>query len=290
LADETTERRRLGRELRKARQAAKLTQAAVAEALGCGQAKVNKIENTLVEIDAKDLDRMLELYQPPADKAGEIRALAPRGRRRRRRTSLPPMSKEFAHLVEFEMDAVELLSLHSERIPGPLQAEQYVLRQSRSYARTTAGVVELLEHRRTRAEIFTMARPPRYRVILSESSLLRLPGGRSPDLELEQSEHLLGLAMAHEHIELHVLPFTAPAGYVGGDFVLAMFGGKAPDFGYLEYPGGAYLVNRPNRLAELRAHWDELCGHALSTSESLKFLNEVAENARREWHIRRDNS
>jgi transcriptional regulator with XRE-family HTH domain len=283
LADEATLRRRLGRELRKAREATKLTQRAVGVVLGCGQAKVNKIENTLVEIDPGELDTLLATYQVSADKADALRALAEEARRSRRRFTPLPMSPEFGHLSDLELNAAELFSLHSERIPGPLQSELYMLRQFQSYATTTQHLVELMERRRVRAQIFTTERPPRYRVVLSESSLLRMPGGRQPDLEVDQIEHLLNLINDHDQLDLRLLPFTAKSAFVGTDFVVARFDGEHADFAYFEYPGGACLVKPRKDLAALVKHWNELYDMALNRDDSIKFLYQLATDARRRW-------
>jgi hypothetical protein len=226
---------------------------------------------------------MLTIYQVPAEKADALRALADEGRRSRRRLTPLPMSPEFAHLSDLELNATELLSLHSERIPGPLQSELYMLRQFQAYAATTQDVVELMERRQARTQVFTTECPPRYRVILSESSLLRMPGGREPDLEVDQVEHLLNLINDYDRLELQLLPFTAKSTFVGSDFVVAQFGGDHPDFAYLEYFGGAFLVKSRKGLAALVKHWNELHEAALNRDDSIKFLHQLAVDARRRW-------
>jgi hypothetical protein len=158
-----------------------------------------------------------------------------------------------------------------------------MLRQFQSDATTTQDVVELMERRQARTQIFTTECPPRYRVILSESSLLRLPGGRQPDLEVDQIEHLLNLINDHDGLELHLLPFTAKSTFVGSDFVVAQFDGEMPDFAYLEYPGGATLVKPRKNLAALVKHWNELHEAALNRDDSIKFLHQLAADARRRW-------
>jgi transcriptional regulator with XRE-family HTH domain len=282
VADPAALRRRLGRELRKAREAAGLTQRAIAEVLGCGQAKINKIESTLAEIDPAELDLMLGSYRVDPAKADELRALGIECRRRGR-AGPPPMTPEFAHLSDLEQNATELLCLHSERIPGPLQSELYMLRQFRSQAFSTSDVVELVERRQARTALFTIDDPPRYRAILSESSLLRMPGGRQPDLEVDQIEHLLNLINTHARLEVRLLPFTATSAFVGTDFVLAQFDGEVPDFAYVEYPGGGTLVKARKTLAALLKHWNELHEAALGRDETIKFLDHMAGDARRRW-------
>ncbi|HEV8560790.1 MAG TPA: helix-turn-helix transcriptional regulator [Actinophytocola sp.] len=282
MADQAALRRRLGRELRKAREAAGLTQRAIGGVLGCGQAKINKIESTVAEIDPAELDLMLDAYRVSPGKADELRALAGESRRRGR-AGPPPMTPEFAQLSDLEQNATELLSLHSERIPGPLQSELYMLRQFGSQAFSTSDVVELVERRQARTTLFTVDNPPRYRAILSESSLLRMPGGRQPDLEVDQIEHLLTLVNAHAQLELRLLPFTATSAFVGTDFVLAQFDGEVPDFAYVEYPGGGTLIKARKNLTVLLKHWNELYEAALGRDETIKFLDQMAVDARHRW-------
>jgi len=264
-----------------------LTQRAIGEVLGCGQAKINKIESTLAEIDPAELGLMLDRYQVSAGKAEELRALASESRRRGR-TGPPPISPEFAYLSDLEQNATELLSLHSERIPGPLQSEMYMLRQFHSQAFSISDVVELVERRQARTALFTIDNPPRYRAILSESSLLRMPGGRQPDLEVDQIEHLLTLINTHAQLELRLLPFTATSAFIGTDFVLAQFSGEMPDFAYIEYPGGGTLVKARKNLSALLKHWNDLHEAALDRDGTIKFLDQMAVDARRRWQAARD--
>jgi hypothetical protein len=84
-----------------------------------------------------------------------------------------------------------------------------MLRQHQPDTGTTPGVVRLLSQRKARAQIFTIENPPRYRVILSESSLHRMPGGRSSELLVDQVEHMLTLIGCHQQLELQILTFSA---------------------------------------------------------------------------------
>jgi len=286
LVDRSTERRKLGRELRKARQAAGLTQSAVAKALRCGQAKINKIETTLVDVDPGELDTLLQAYQVSEDKAKTLRHLAARSRRVRRRLHPTLRSPEFAHLTDFEMDATELLCLHGERLPGPLQSELYMLRQFDAHTAAHEDVVELMRQQQTRAEIFDAEHPPRYRVILSEAFLYRMPGGQRYEVIVDQIEYLLKLIGTYDSLEVSLLPFGVDVPFVGTDFVLARFDGRERDFAYLEYPGGATLVKARDRLAALVEHWQELHQAALDRSASATFLRQFAEQTRHQWITR----
>jgi transcriptional regulator with XRE-family HTH domain len=271
--DPTARRRQLGRHLRKARELAKLTQHEVAKVLGCGQAKINKIESTLVAVRPDELEKLIELYQIPDDKAEELRRLADLDRR-----NAPPRGKgvgpwsAFTMLSDLEPVASEILCWYSERIPGPLQSESYMLHQHEPETLDSPKVLVLLRERRARAQLFELAEPPRYRVILSESALLRLPGGYSHDLMVDQIDHLLGLVGRFEHLELQILTFQAKVRYVDSDFVLLRFSDDQPDFAYQEYPGGARRHESRDEVNMFQQHWEVLQKAALSRAESEAFL------------------
>jgi transcriptional regulator with XRE-family HTH domain len=280
VANDATLRRQLGRELRKARTAAGLTQSAIAEILGCGQGKINKIETTLVAVSVGELDVMLEAYGVPQDKADELRGLAAQDRRQRRRHHLMT-SPAFEELSDRESDATEILCWHSERIPGPLQSEHYMFQQFHING-DTSDIVQLARQRKARTRVLTANNPPHYRVILSESSLHRMPGGRTPELVVDQAEHLLSCMRAFERLSLRILTFDAKLPYVDNDFVIVRFAAEE-DFVYIEYPGSAKLFNKPREISMFEEHWRELSEAALSTMDSVKFLDQLAEEHREKW-------
>jgi transcriptional regulator with XRE-family HTH domain len=285
VVNDATSRRQLGRELRKARTEAKLTQSAIAAILGCGQGKINKIETTLVAVSRAELELMLKAYQLPEDKADDLRRLAVHDRIRRRRNSVLT-SPAFEELSDRESDATEVLCWHSERIPGPLQSEHYMFQQFNTNA-GTYDVVQLARRRLARTRVFTVENPPHYQVILSESSLYRMPGGRSPELVVDQAEHLLTCMKSYARLTLRILTFDAPVPYVDSDFVVLRFNDE-DDFAYLEYPGGARILTKPKELAHFEEHWRELRDAALSTEDSMQFLDQLAEVHRAEWHKAHD--
>lgn len=282
MADEATERRRwqLGRELRKARVDAGMTQSVAAKVLDCRQGKINKIEKTLVAVNMAELNKLLDAYQVAAKKAAELRELAADDGHRSRPKS-EPRSLAFRKLSDLELDATEILCWHCEGIPGPLQSELYMLRQFHADAEPTSEVVQLIRQRVARTRIFTAEDPPLYRVVLSESSLHRMPGGRSPEMTLDQVEHLSTAIRNHEQLTLQILPFDAPIRYVHTDFVIVRFDGDEDDFTYVEYPGDARIIKD---ITEFEKHWRELRDAALSPDDSIKFLDRFAEETRAKWH------
>lgn len=264
----TTRRQLLGRRLRRARDAACLTQTAVAERLGCGQAKINKIETTLVGISPDELETLLDLYGVTGAEADELRELVARDLRAGpARTKFSTAMAAFAALSDLEAEAVEIRCWHGERIPRTLQSEAYVRKQHEHLSGDIDGV---LQQWRARTRLFTVPRPPRYRAVLSESSLHRLPRGWSPRLLTDQVLHLLSLT---SRVELRILPFDADIAFVETDFQILHFDNpRQPDFAYIEHPGGSAKYHKAAVLRKFDEHWQQLTDAALSPADSESFL------------------
>jgi transcriptional regulator with XRE-family HTH domain len=278
VVDKALIRRQLGRALRKARTDAGMTQVAIATKLGCTQGKINKIETTLVAVSPAELEIMLQEYQVSPAEAGKLRELLGDDNRHRSR-GVPLGPSAFEELSERELDAVKILSWHSERIPGPLHSEQYMLRQF-TVGLGIRDVTELIRRRQARAHIFTVDNPPSYQVILSESSLQRMPGGRSPSLVIDQAEHLQTLIKSYDRLTLRILTYDAKVPYVDTDFVLLRFERAEDDFAFIEYPAGSRKFTKPKELKLFEEHWQMLREAALSPDESLQFLDTLAAEQR----------
>lgn len=270
----TARRQRLGRLLRRARDAAQLTQEVVAVKLGCGQAKINKIETTLVAIGLPELEKLIELYDVPAAEAAELRALAELDQQDGpARTKFSPAVAAYDALSEVEPEAREIRCWHSERLPVPLQSEMYRLKQHEPLIEND-DVTWVLREREARTKVFTVANAPLYRVILSESSLHRMPGGRTTQMVVDQSGHLLTLMDEHDRLELRILPFDADIPYVDSDFQHLMFpdGSSHCEFVYIEYPGGSRKIRNTHELDQCREHWTALSAAALDVNDTREFL------------------
>jgi len=280
VSQPTARRRHLGRVLRKAREDAQLTQTAVAKELGCGQGKINKIETTLVAISIDELDKLIALYQVTEEKAGELRDLASQDQLDGpRRTNLSRAWSAFEQLRDLEQDASEIRCWHGERIPKPLQSEFYMLSQH-SERLPTAEVVQLVRQLEARARIFTVVNPPHYRVILSESSFLRMPGGPSLRLVIDQAEHLLNLMSRYHRFALRILTFQAAIPFVDTDFQIVRFAGDERDFAYTETAGGARAFEREDELKLFDAHWNDLCSAALDQDDTKNFLQKLVSDSK----------
>jgi transcriptional regulator with XRE-family HTH domain len=281
----TSRRRQLGNELRHARVAAGMTQQEVADLLGCGQGKINKIESGAVAVKMTDLKRMLETFAVSKAEADIMTELArssssQRGQWTGYRSAVPHWFRTFTDL---EPAAAEILSWHGERIPGPLQSEHYMLKQF-SEARAT-DVTALVRNRLERKQIFDLKKPPFYRFILGEGALRRMPGGPNPSVALDQVQHLLELEKRYPRTFIHVLPFDAKIPYVPNDFTIMRFSDATKDFVFVEHAAGGVYIDDETDFELFVDSWDRVRGPALERNETVDFLQRLVEQFRAELHF-----
>jgi transcriptional regulator with XRE-family HTH domain len=275
----TSRRRQLGNEIRRARLAAGMTQQDVAELLGCGQGKINKIETGAVSVKQSDLKQMLDAFgasRTEVEMMTELaRATGQRAQWSGYRSAVPHWFRTFTDL---EPAASEILSWHGERIPGPLQSEHYMLKQF-SEARAT-DVTALVRNRLERKQVFDLKRPPYYRFILGEAALRRMPGGPSPSVALDQVQHLLDLEQRYPKTFIHILPFDSRLPFVPNDFTIMRFSDATRDFVFVEHAAGGVYIEDEGDFELFVDAWDRLRGAALERGETADFLDKLAQDLR----------
>lgn len=256
-----------------------MTQHAAASALDCKQPKINKIENTQVAITEKDLTRLLAVYGVPDEERSRIRRLA---------AAITPgasassaSNNAYLQMLELEPEADEILSLHREGIPSLLQSQHYMLTQYQ-YAGNPTDPTILFASQQERMAIFggdSLLR--RYRIVLSESSLRRMPGGHNPVLMIDQAEHLLRLADEYTQLSIQVATFAARIPYFPSDLTILRFAGRHRDFVYLESGAGhGQKLAGANTVADQEDCWRMVHEAALSVDDTTKYLNNLATDAR----------
>jgi transcriptional regulator with XRE-family HTH domain len=275
----TSRRRQLGNEIRRARMAAAMTQQDVAELLGCGQGKINKIETGSVSVKLSDLKQMMEAFEVSRTKADMMTELAStsgqRGQWSGYRSAVPQWFRMFTDL---EPAATEILSWHGERIPGPLQSEHYMLKQFNA-ARAT-DVTSLVRNRAERRQVFDLRRPPFYRFILGEAAFRRIPGGPSASVALDQVEHLIELEKLYPRTFVHILPFESRLSFVPNDFTIMRFSADTKDFVFVEHAAGGIYIEDEGDFELFVDAWDRLRGAALERGETVEFLEKLTQEFR----------
>ncbi|ONI76085.1 hypothetical protein ALI144C_35905 [Actinosynnema sp. ALI-1.44] len=246
--------------------------------LGCGQGKINKIETRGIEIKLDELEKLIGILQPDDETADWMRSIARRWKDAKSGRSSNGWTAAFTELTDLESSAEVIRCWHSERIPGPLQSENYMLRMG-SEDDGDSDVSALYKRRQARTKVVTAVDPPRYHVILSESSFHRMPGGRTPQLVVDQAEYLLSLVDEYDTFTLQILTFEAPIASAHGDFTIMRL--DSAEKVYVEHTGGAMVYEMK---PEYTKYWEQLCAAALTRQDSRQFIVDLIEEWRAKWH------
>jgi transcriptional regulator with XRE-family HTH domain len=266
----TVRRRRLALELRRLREAARLTCEEVAEHLECSTSKVSRIETGRVSVSPRDVRDMLNLYGVSAEQGVSLVQLARDSRQKGWwHAYSDTIQPQFATYIGLESAASEIRIYEVTLIPGLLQTGDY--------ARTViaAGIVggdhdgieRSVELLMARQPVLTGEDPPRLWAVLDEAALRRTVGGAG--LMRLQLEHLLDLSRL-PNVVIQVIPFGAGAHpAMGRPFVILAFPERAdPDVVYLEDLTSALYVEDVDEVDRYNMFFNHLRATALSFEDS----------------------
>jgi len=271
-------KRLLGTELHRLREASGLKQQEAAGHLGKAPNKVSRAETGQVGVDAKDLEKLLELYAAPEKDRVWCRHLAEKSRTRRGRpsgeTTLYLGPKWFRAFRELEGVATEMMRVGSEIIPGILQTAAYTraMFNAQGVHPDDHKIDDTIKVRAERKEILKREHPPQYFFLLSESALRRQFGG--PRVMVEQFHHLDDLALL-PNITIQVIPFDAQSyQHLATDFSVFRFGrDMGDDIIYLELFNDAAYLDKPHETVRKYPDlFEKLRGIALGPMESRSFI------------------
>jgi transcriptional regulator with XRE-family HTH domain len=273
----TVRRRRLALELRRLREAARLTCEEVAEHLECSTSKVSRIETGRVSVSPRDVRDMLDLYGVSAQQGASLVQLARDSRQKGWwHAYSDTIQPRFATYIGLESAASEIRIYEVTLIPGLLQTEDY--------ARTViaAGTVGGDHESVARNVALLMARqppltsddPPRLWAVLDEAALRRTVGGAG--LMRLQLDHLLDLSRL-PNVAIQVIPFGAGAHpAMGRPFVILAFPERAdPDVVYLEDLTSALYVEDVDEVDRYNMFFNHLRATALSFEDSAALITSV---------------
>jgi transcriptional regulator with XRE-family HTH domain len=265
----TVRRRRLALELRRLREAAKLTCEEVAEQLECSASKISRVETGRVSVSPRDVRDMLEIYGVADEQRDGLVQLARESRQKGWWHAFgDTVQPHLATYLGLESAASEIRIYEVNVIPGLLQTEDY--------ARTilTAGMVNSPRSDIERAVALRMERqrlrresPPELWCVLDEAALRRHVGGREG--MRVQLEYLLEIASLR-NVSLQVIPFAGGA-YpgMGRPFNILSFGEDAdPDVVYLEELASALWVENVDEVDRYQVYFNHLQATALSFEDS----------------------
>jgi transcriptional regulator with XRE-family HTH domain len=272
----TVRRRRLALELRRLREAAKLTCEDVAERLECSASKISRVETGRVSVSPRDVRDMLAIYGVADDQRDGLVQLARESRQKgwwhAYGDSVQP---HFATYLGLESAASEIRIYEVNLIPGLLQTEEY------ARAVITAGMVNSPRTEIERAVALRMERQqvarsslPKVWAVLDEAALRRQVGG--PEVMRVQLEYLREVCDM-PNISLQVIPFFGGAHPgMGRPFVILVFPERVdPDVVYLEDLTSALWVEDVDQVDRYNVFFNHLRATALSFENSAALITAV---------------
>ena len=273
----TVRRRRLALELRRLREAARLTCEEVAEHLECSASKISRVETGRVSVSPRDVRDMLELYGVTGKERDSLVQLARDSRQKGWwHAYSDPLNPQISTYVGLESAACQIRVYEVSLIPSLLQTEDYAraIITSGMMNGTGDGTERSVALRMARQPALTRDEPPLLWTVLDEAALRRRVG--VAELMRAQLEHVLELASL-QNVALQVIPFGAGAHpAMGRPFVILVFPERVdPDVVYLEDLTSAFYLEDTDEVDRYNVFFNHLRATALSFDDSAALITSV---------------
>ena len=273
----TVRRRRLALELRRLREAARLTCEEVADHLECSASKISRVETGRVSVSPRDVRDMLELYGVAPQQRESLVQLARDSRQKGWwHAYSDSMQPQFVTYVGLESAAAEIRIYEVSLIPELLQTEDYARAVIRSGMMNSPAedVERRVALRMARQPAVTRDDPPKVWAVLDEAALRRRVGGAG--LMRLQLEHLLAQATL-PNVAVQVIPFGGGAHpAMGRPFIILVFPERVDtDVVYLEDLTSALYLEDVADVDRYNVFFNHLRASALSFDDSSALVASV---------------
>ncbi|WNO73106.1 helix-turn-helix transcriptional regulator [Streptomyces sp. AM8-1-1] len=256
--------RLVGRQLARFREAAGLTQRALA-------AEFNLAEQTVASIEQGRRPLKPDLAARFDDRLDTKGALSVAVDNMPEVDLIPAWAEEY---MDLEREAIALSWYDNQVVPGLLQTERYArgVFRSRVPAFSADDIEVQVTNRVGRQEILTRTHPPTISFVMWEAILLDRIGG---DEVYEEQVRRLRVCAELPGVSLQVMPFgrTSHAG-LNGPFTLL----ETPEhqhIGYTESQRGSQLVSDPDEVSILACKYAMLRAQALNPEETKGLLDRL---------------
>jgi transcriptional regulator with XRE-family HTH domain len=272
----TVQRRRLGIELRRLREAAGKTIDQVAQELECSDSKVSRIENGQVSASPRDVRDMLEFYGVEDERREALLRVA---REARQRAWWQAYSDTLVvPLVGLEVAADRIHAYEPMVVHGLLQIEEYARAMIRTLQPDLSPeqIERWVEFRMARQGLLKPGGRATFVLVLEECALRRPVGGH--DVHRRQLLHLAEIASLPS-LTLQILPLkVGEHAAVNGAFTIYRFLGPAdPDVVYLEQTTSDVYLENPEQVERYAAVFEQIRGIALPPDDSSSFIFSLAQ-------------
>jgi transcriptional regulator with XRE-family HTH domain len=262
----------LGAQLRRLREAKRITLEDAGRVIRASHSKISRLETGRVGFKDRDISDLLTFYGVSnEDERTALRSLA-------QRANAPGWWHDYSDVlptwfeayVGLEEVATQVRAYEVQFVPGLLQSEDYaravtLLGHSDELPRDIERRVRL---RMARQAVLDKPDPPNVWAVVDEA-VLRRPAG-SPAVMHGQLKHLLDLAQ-RPNITIQVMPFQAGGhSAAGGPFSILRFAEPdLPDVVYLEQLTSALYLDKPEVVDSYLKVMERVCMEAATPADSL---------------------
>jgi len=268
----------LGAQLRRLREARRITLEDAGHAIRASHSKISRLETGRVGFKDRDITDLLTVYGVTDEQEREmLRALA-------QRANNPGWWHDYSDIlpswfeayVGLEEVATQVRAYEVQFVPGLLQSEDYaravtLLGHDSATPREIERRVRL---RMARQEVLNKADPPNVWAVVDEA-VLRRPVGSAAVMQ-GQLKHLIEMARL-PHVTIQVMPFQVGGhAAAGGPFSILRFAEPdLPDVVYLEQLTSALYLDKPEVVDSYLKVMERLCMEAATPAESLEVISTI---------------
>lgn len=271
--------RRVSAELRSYREKRKLSCKDVAEALGCSESKISRMETGERGLYADDVAAVLGFLRVSGQARQELLALVRAGEERNWHEigyQLPSMMKD---LIRLEDEASVIRGYEPMLVPGLAQAPDYAraLMRALSDRRTELEIDSMVAARMRRQLVLSRVDPPQVDLMMEEMVLRRTMG--DPVTMYGQLQHLLAIA-ARRNVIVRVLPFDAVSSVATQGSLKILDFPDQPTLCYEESRTTCAFLEDEEYIATAKVVWKTMSAAALSEEDSRQLIADLADRMR----------
>lgn len=265
----------LGAQLRRLREAKRITLEDAGRVIRASHSKISRLETGRVGFKDRDISDLLTFYGVTDEKErASLRALA-------QRANAPGWWHDYSDIlpswfeayVGLEEVATQVRAYEVQFVPGLLQSEDYaravtLLGHDDELPREVERRVRL---RMARQAVLERAEPPNVWAVVDEA-VLRRPAG-SPAVMQGQLKHLLDLA-ERPNITIQIMPFRVGGhSAAGGAFSILRFAEPdLPDVVYLEQLTSSLYLDKPEVVDSYLKVMERVCMEAATPADSVDVI------------------
>ncbi len=268
----------LGAQLRRLREAKRITLEEAGYVIRASGSKMSRLETGRVGFKSRDIADLLTLYG--VTNVQEREALLELARQASAmgwwHDYADVMPAWFEPYVGLEEAASSIRCYEMQHVPDLLQTADYAraIAMLGHPGRPDDEIERWVSLRMARQAVITRRTSAHLWMVLDEAALRRPVG--SPDVMRGQLRHLMDMA-DRPNVSLQVVPLTTggPAA-VGGAFTVLRFGEPdLPDVVYLEQLTSALYLDKRDAVDHYMAVLERLCVEALPTEGSIKMISDL---------------